>query len=67
MQSYAQRQNRLQKPVASSLARPKMATPKSTPREHPIFRLQRAMGNQAVLRMLQTHAEECETEVRSAA
>ena len=63
MQSYTQRQNQLQKPVASSLARPKMATPKSTPREHPIFRLQGAMGNQSVQRMLQIHAEERETEL----
>jgi hypothetical protein len=38
-----------------------MATPKSAPCEHPIFRLQRALGNKAVLRMLQTQAEERET------
>jgi hypothetical protein len=63
MQSYAQRQNQLQKPVAPRLARPKTATPKSASSEHPILRLQGAMGNRAVLRMLQTHAEERETEL----
>src|SRR4029077_20090001 len=60
MRSFAQKQNQAQKPVASILARPKMATPEPAPREHPILRLQRANGNQAVLRMLQTHAEELE-------
>jgi hypothetical protein len=61
MQTCAQKQNQSQKPVSSSLARPKKATPGPNHREHPILYLQRIIGNQAVQRMLQTHAEECET------
>jgi Domain of unknown function (DUF4157) len=61
MRSFAQKQNQPQKPVSSSLARRKMATPGPDHREHPILHLQRAIGNQAVLRMLQRDAEERET------
>ena len=60
MQAFAQKQNQSQKPVASSLARPKMATPGPEHREHPLLRLQRTIGNQAVLRMLKRDAEEPE-------
>jgi hypothetical protein len=59
MQTFA-KQNLSQKPVASSLARPKMATPGPGHREHPLLRLQRTIGNQAVLRMLKRDAEEPE-------
>lgn len=54
MRTIAQKQNQPQKPVSSSLARPNMATPGPAHREHPILHLQRAIGNQAVQRMLQT-------------
>ncbi len=58
MRTFAQKQNQPQKPESSSLARPNMATLGPDHREHPILHLQRTIGNQAVLRMLQTHAEE---------
>jgi hypothetical protein len=53
MRTFAQKQNQPQKPISSSVARPNMAT-------HPILHLQRAVGNQAVQRTLQTNAEELE-------
>lgn len=58
MRTLAQKQNQLQKLVSSSLARPSMTTQRLHHRQHSIFHLQRTIGNQAVLRMLQTHAEE---------
>ncbi|MEK6372696.1 MAG: DUF4157 domain-containing protein [Acidobacteriota bacterium] len=58
MRTFAQKQNQPQKPVSSSLARPNLATLGPTHREHPILHLQRAIGNQTLQRMLQTHAEE---------
>lgn len=60
MRTFAQKQNQPQKPVSSSLARSNIAKPGLNHREHPILHLQRAIGNQAVQRMLQTHAEEPE-------
>src|ERR1051325_1870278 len=58
MRTFAQKRNQSQKPVYSSLARPNMATFGQARHEHPILHLQRTIGNQAVLRMLQTNAEE---------
>jgi hypothetical protein len=58
MRTFAQKQNQPQKPVSSSLARPNLATHGPTHREHPLLHLQRTIGNQAVLRLLQTNAEE---------
>jgi hypothetical protein len=58
MRTFTQKQNHPQKPVSSSLARPNLATLGPDHREYPILHLQRTIGNQAVLRMLQTHAEE---------
>jgi Domain of unknown function (DUF4157) len=58
MGTFAQKQNRSQKLVSSRLARPHKATSGSPHREHPLLHLQRTIGNQAVLRMLQTNAEE---------
>jgi hypothetical protein len=60
MRTFSQKQNQPQKQVSSSLARSNMATPGPALREHPILHLQRTIGNQAVLRMLQTHAEGAE-------
>src|SRR5271157_1107245 len=57
MLTFAQKQNQPQKPVSSSRARPNMATLGPDHSEHPIFHLQRTLGNQAVQRMLQTNAE----------
>jgi hypothetical protein len=57
MLTFAQKQNRPQKPTSSSRSRPNMATLGPDHTEHPIFRLRRTIGNQAVRRMLQTHAE----------
>jgi Domain of unknown function (DUF4157) len=58
MRAYAQKQNQLQKPVSSSLARHNMATLGPDHSKHPLLHLQRTMGNQAVQRMLQSHPEE---------
>lgn len=60
MRTFAQKQNRPQKPVSSSLARPNKALLGPTHREYPFLHLQRTIGNQAVLRMLQTNAEQFE-------
>jgi hypothetical protein len=57
MRTFAQKQNQPQKPVSFGLARSSIAKPGPDYREHPILHLQRAIGNQAVQRMLQTHAE----------
>jgi hypothetical protein len=57
MRTFAQEQNQPQKAASSSLARSKMATPRSAHCEHPLLHLQRVIGNQAVQRMLQTHTE----------
>jgi hypothetical protein len=55
MQTVARKQNQPQKPESSLLAR---STPGHAHSEHPVLHLQRTIGNQAMLRMLQTHAEE---------
>jgi hypothetical protein len=60
MRTFSQKQNQPQKKVSSSLALSNMATPGPDHREHPILHLQRTIGNQAVLRMWQTHAEGAE-------
>jgi Domain of unknown function (DUF4157) len=60
LRTFAQKQNRSQKPVSSSITRPNKATPGPAHREHPLPYLQRMIGNQAVLRMLRTHSEEHE-------
>lgn len=60
MRTFAQQQNQLQKPISSSLARPNLATLGPDHREHPLLQLQRTIGDQVVLRMPQTHAEELE-------
>ncbi|KXK01257.1 MAG: hypothetical protein NBKEAIPA_02353 [Nitrospirae bacterium] len=56
MRTFAQ--NQPQQPVSSSFARPNTTTPGCVHHEHPVLYVQRAMGNQAVQRMLQTHVEE---------
>jgi hypothetical protein len=58
MQTFAQQQKQLRKPGATSLARANIATAESAHREHPLIHLQRTIGNQAVQRMVQAHAEE---------
>jgi hypothetical protein len=60
MRTFTQKQNQPQKPVSSSIARPQMAAAGPDHRKHPILGLQRAIGNQAVQRMLQRDAEELE-------
>ena len=57
MRTFAQKQNQPQKPASSSLSGPKIAKHGPPHREHPLLHLQRTIGNQAVLRMLQDHAE----------
>src|SRR5947207_1976931 len=54
MRTFTQKQNQPQKAVSSGLARSGIATLGPDHREHPILRLQRAFGNQAAQRMLQT-------------
>ena len=63
MQTFVQKQkqNQPQKQVSSSLARANKATSGLNHYSHPILHLQRTIGNQAVLRLLQTNAEEFET------
>jgi hypothetical protein len=58
MRTFAQKQNQLQKPVPSNLARSHATTPGLHHRADLILRVQRMIGNQAVQRMLQTQAEE---------
>lgn len=58
MRTFVQKQNQSQKPVSSNLARSNRAPSGPTLHSHPLLHLQRTIGNQAVLRMLQTNAEE---------
>ncbi len=58
MRTFAQKQNQPQKPGSSIHARSHTATPGLHHRADLILHWQRTMGNQAVQRMLQTHAEE---------
>ena len=58
MRTFAQRKNRLQKPVSSTFLRQNRATIGSDHREHPIHHLQRTIGNQALVRLAQLHADE---------
>src|SRR6266568_4771928 len=67
MRAFAQKQNQPQKPLSSSPARPNIATAGPDHREHPFLQLQRAIGNQAVLRMLRTNAEELKAGLTAAA
>src|SRR6516165_10501012 len=67
MPSFALKQNQVPKPVASSSPRPKLAWPELDYREHAIRHLQRALGNQAVQRMLQADAEEVDAGLTSKA
>ena len=67
MRTFAHKQNRSQKPMSSSLARPHLATPGQVHHEHPLLPLQRLIGNQAVLQMLQTHMEERDAGLTTAA
>ena len=56
MRTYAQKHQQSQQGKSGDLARPSAA--KRSHEVHPILHLQRTIGNQAVLRMLQTHVEE---------
>ena len=53
MKAFAHKLNQPQRLVSSTLTRSRMPIPESDHREHPIFHLQRALGNQAVQRILQ--------------
>jgi hypothetical protein len=64
MRTYSQKQNQPQKPITFSLARANVATLALDHREHPVHHLQRALGNQAVQPILQTHAEGADRRVR---
>ena len=55
MRKLAQKQN--QKPVSSSLARPHLKTSERTHHENILLHLQRTIGNQAVLGILQSDAK----------
>ena len=67
MRTFAQKQNQPQKPVSSSLARPKMPTSGPACRDHPIVNLNRTIGNQAAQQMLQTDTKELEAGLTGAA
>jgi hypothetical protein len=60
MRTFAQEQNQPQKQLSSSLARSNTALLGPNHHANPLLHLQRTLGNQAVQRMLQTHAEEPE-------
>jgi Domain of unknown function (DUF4157) len=57
VRTLTQRQMSAQKAAPSSLARPNRTAPGPVPVNHALLRLQRTVGNQAVQRMLQAHAE----------
>ena len=63
MQTFARKQNRLRMRVASELAGPRKTTSGHAYHQHPLVHLQRQIGNQAVLRMLQPSPEEFKTEL----
>lgn len=65
MQTFIQKQNQVQEQVSSSLARSNMAPPAH--RDHSILHLQRPIGNQAIQRFLQSHAEELDVRLIDAA
>src|SRR5215475_15736700 len=70
MQTFVPKQNQPQKRDSSSLAWSNTASSGAAPsgadlHSHPILRLQRTIGNQAVQRMLQTNAEELEVGLSS--
>lgn len=54
MREFVQKQNQTQKGNSIDPAKSRKITPKSITDEHPILRLQRTIGNQAVLRMLRS-------------
>ena len=58
MRTFAQKRNQPEKTVASSLPRPHTTEHRLHHRGDLILQLQRTIGNQAVQRMLQTHAKE---------
>lgn len=60
MRAFVRKQNQPQKPVPPSLARPNMATFGPYDHVHSVLHLQRTIGNQAVLRALQTDVAEHE-------
>jgi outer membrane protein OmpA-like peptidoglycan-associated protein len=63
MKTFAQKQNQHQQKSSANLAT--QNTPKSvtSPGEHPLLHLQRTIGNQAVLRLLQAGADGLESDV----
>jgi Domain of unknown function (DUF4157) len=67
MRTFTQKENQPQKRVSSNLTGSKTATLKPHHREDPILHLHRAIGNQAVQRMLQTNAQELEVGLTGAA
>ena len=67
MRTFAQKQNQPQKQESSNRARSSTATSGPNLHSHPILHLQHAIGNQAVLQMLQANAEELEARLASTA
>ena len=63
MWRFAQKESKREKPVSSGVFMPKIAKPEPDQRELAIHNLQRTIGNQAVLRMLQTPAAEPDSEL----
>src|SRR5512139_69619 len=58
MRTLAQKQDQPSRRISSNRARSNMAASGPNHHTHPVLHLQRTIGNHAVLRMLQTHAEE---------
>ena len=63
----SQKQNQPQKPVSSNRGRAHTTTLAPPHLEHPILQMQRTIGNQAMLRLLQTQAVEPEAGLTGAA
>lgn len=67
MHTFARRQNQPQHQSADGPARPHMAGRGPSRHEHPLLRLQRTIGNRAVLRLLRAHAEGLDAEPAASA
>jgi hypothetical protein len=67
MRTFAKKQDRPQERISSGHSRSHTAVSGAIDHTHPLLRLQRTIGNQAVQRLLQTNTEELEVDSTSAA
>jgi hypothetical protein len=57
MRAFAQKQNQLQQKSSANLKRSNASAPAASHDAHPLLQLQRTIGNQAVMRLLQARAD----------